>query len=553
MAQTQPTAPLREEEPVQLREYLAVLRYRKWTIILITALVVASALGFSFLQTPQYEAEAKVLVRPVTVSPQSTAPALPNLETERGLVASAPVAEKVVERLQLAETPPDLLENLEVEVVTGSDFLVVKYRHADPLESQRGTQAFAEAYLEFRREQAIEEVSAVTQPLETQLDELNAQLLEVQRDIEATRDESERAVLETERNTLISRIAVLEQELSRLTVPESLRVGQVVEPAELPTTPATPNYLVNVPLAVFVGLALGVGLAFVRERLDDRLRGREDFEQRSGAPVLAVVPHASSWKKRKEAHLVTEAEPRSAPSEAYRTLRTSLLFNASQNGLRRVLVTSAQDGEGKTTTVANLGLVLAQAGKRVALVDGDLRKPRLHRFFGVDNRVGLTNLLAEEVSPAEAVIRPGMDNLALVTSGPVPGNPAELLSSDAMGSILERLAEVAEFVLVDSAPVLVAADASILATYADAVLLVADADRSTRGSVAHARVQLDQVSAKLVGAVLNNFDLSKARAYPYYYQYYYVYRYEQPDGGRSTRGAERAEPGSPEQRRMWSS
>ncbi|MGH2657975.1 MAG: CpsD/CapB family tyrosine-protein kinase [Actinomycetota bacterium] len=302
-----------------------------------------------------------------------------------------------------------------------------------------------------------------------------------------------------------------------------------------------------------MGLALGVGLAFLRERLDDRLRGRGDLEARAGAPVLAVVPHASSWKKRKEARLVTVTEPRSAPSEAYRTLRTSLLFTASQKGVRKVVITSSQDEEGKTTTVANLGMVLAQAGKRVVLVDADLRKPRLHRFFGVENRVGLTNVLAEEVQPPEAVVQSGVPNLVLLPCGPVPGNPAELLSSDAMGAMLQHLGKIADFVVVDSAPVLAAADASILATYADAVLMVADADRATRGSVAHARVQLDQVNANVVGAVLNNFDLSKARAYPYYYQYYYVYRYEQPDGGRRTRGAERAEPGSPEQRRMWSS
>jgi succinoglycan biosynthesis transport protein ExoP len=553
MPQPQPTERLREEEPVQLREYLAVLRYRKWSIIMVTALVVASALGFSFLQTPQYEAEAKVLVRPVTVSPQAAAPVPPNLETERGLVASVPVAERVIEGLQLAEAPQDLLESLEVEVVTGSEFLVVKYQHADPLEARHRTQAFAESYLEFRGEQALEEVRAAAQPLEAQLRDLERQLAEVQGQLEATRDDSERAALEVEQTSLISRIAVLDQEVSRLIVPEDLRVGQVVEPADLPTSPATPNYLVNVPLAVFVGLALGVGLAFLRERLDDRLRGREDFEHRSGAPVLAVVPHASAWKKRKEAHLVTAEEPRSAPSEAYRTLRTSLLFTASQNGVGKVLITSSQDEEGKTTTVANLGMVLAQAGKRVVLVDADLRKPRLHRFFGVENRVGLTNVLAQEVEPPEAVVQSGVPNLVLLPCGPIPGNPAELLSSDAMGAMLQHLGKIADFVLVDSAPVLAAADASILATYADAVLLVADADRSTRGSVAQARVQLDQVNAKVVGAVLNNFDLSRARAYPYYYQYYYEYRYEQPDGAGRGRGEEGGQPAPESQRRMWSS
>ena len=537
-----------EPEPPHLREYLAVLRLRKWSIILVTALVVASTVVFSFLQTPLYESETKVLVKPVSLSPGTALPTLPNLETERGLVSSVPVAEKVAEDLGLGGEPSGLLGSLDVEVVTGSEFLIVKYRHPDPLEARARSQAFAESYLEFRREQAIEEVTAATEPLDAQLRDLESRLAEVQSELEGTRDDAERAALEIEQTSLVSRIAVLEQELSRLTVPENLRVGQVVEPATLPTTPATPNYLVNIPLAVFVGLALGVGLAFVRERLDDRLRGRGDLESRAGAPVLAVVPHASGWKKRKEARLVTSSEPRSAPSEAYRTLRTSLLFTASQNGVRRVLITSSQDEEGKTTTVANLGMVLAQAGKRVVLVDADLRKPRLHRFFGLENRVGLTNVLAQEVEPPDAVVQSGVPNLVLLPCGPIPGNPAELLSSDAMGAMLQHLGKLADFVIVDSAPVLAATDASILATYADAVLLVADADRATQASVAQARVQLDQVNAKVVGAVLNNFDLSKARAYPYYYQYYYTYRYEPHGDGRAPEAAWPAE----QQRKMRS-
>jgi succinoglycan biosynthesis transport protein ExoP len=541
-----------EPEPPQLREYLAVLRLRKWSIMLVTALVVASTLAFSFLQTPLYESETKVLVKPVSVSPGVAPPALPNLETERGLVSSVPVAQKVAEELGLGGDPSVLLDDLDVEVVTGSEFLIVNYRHPDPLEARGRSQAFAESYLEFRREQALAEGAAATQTVERQLRELNREFAELEEQIAETRDPSELATLEAQQSTLIGRIAVLEQQLSELLVPENLRVGQVVEPAEVPASPATPNYLVNVPLALFVGLALGVGLAFLRERLDDRLRGRGDLEGRAGASVLAVVPKVTGWRKRKEARLVTAEEPRSAASEAYRTLRTSLLFTASQNGIRTVLVTSPQIEEGKTTTVANLGVALGQAGKRVVIVDADLRKPRLHRFFNAQNATGLTNLIAGETDPAHAVLQSGVPHLRLLPSGPVPGNPAELLSSDAMGTMLQQMGEVADFVIIDSAPILVAADASILATYADAVLLVADADRATRGSVAHARIQLDQVNANVVGAVLNNFDLSRARAYPYYYQYYYVYRSEQPDGSRRSRRAEKAEPETGDQRRMWS-
>ncbi|MGH2674907.1 MAG: polysaccharide biosynthesis tyrosine autokinase, partial [Actinomycetota bacterium] len=314
--------------------------------------------------------------------------------------------------------------------------------------------------------------------------------------------------------------------------------------ADLPSSPASPNYLLNAALALFVGLALGVGLAFLRERLDDRLRGRDDLEARSGAPVFAVVPRVGGWKKRSESRLVTLTEPRSAPTEAYRTLRTGLLFAASQRDMRTVLITSPQVEEGKSTTAANLSVVLAQAGKRVILIDADLRKPRLHRFFQAPNEVGLTSVLSGQVQPHDGLAQPQVPNLRVLTSGPVPGNPAELLSSDQMGSLVKTLREAADLVIMDSPPVLVAADATILASFADGLVLVADADNTTRGTVAHARQQLDQVNARVVASVLNNFDPSKALKYPYYYQYYYTSHYG--EGGDGSPRAQRAE-GS-----MWS-
>ena len=541
-----------EDTAVPLREYLAILRLRKWSIIGITALVVASAMFFSFQQTPVYESTAKVLVKPVTVTTTTGAPALPpNLETERELAASAAVAEVVAENLNLPDEPEVLLEDLTVEVATNTEILEIRYAHPDPLEAQRRAQAFARGYIEFRRDQALDDLLAASQSVQQRIRALNERLAEVNAELERTTDPSKQTSLEAEQATLISQIAVLQGELSDLSPAENLRVGQIVAPADLPSSPASPNYLLNAALALFVGLALGVGFAFLRERLDDRLRGRQDLEAHAGTSALAVVPRISGWRKRDQPQLVTYTAPRSASSEAYRTLRTSLLFAASQEDLRTVLITSSQVGEGKTTTVANLGMVLAQAGKRVILVDADLRKPRLHRFFQIDSRPGLTGMLSGEASAQTALIRLADGNLAVLPCGEVPGNPAEVLGSDRMGNLVRELRGAADVVLIDSPPVLVAADATILASFADAVLLVADSERTSRGSVGHARVQLDQVNARMLGAVLNNFDPSKALAYPYYYQYYYRYEEPPPGNGRAARRAQRK--AEKAKRSMWSS
>jgi capsular exopolysaccharide synthesis family protein len=187
------------------------------------------------------------------------------------------------------------------------------------------------------------------------------------------------------------------------------------------------------------------------------------------------------------------------------------------------MITSPAAGEGKTTTAANLALVLADAGKRVVLVSADLRKPRIHRFFGLQNEVGLSSVLAEEIQPWEAILDPGVENLRVLLSGPVPSRPAELLQSDQMGEILAGLREVADYVIIDTAPMLLVADALALGPLVDGVLFVADSENTSRSAVAHSREQLEQVGAVLIGSVLNNFDPAKARAYRHY-GYYGPYR-----------------------------
>ncbi len=200
-------------------------------------------------------------------------------------------------------------------------------------------------------------------------------------------------------------------------------------------------------------------------------------------------------------------------------------------------MTSPLLGEGKTTTVANLAVTLAQTGKRVIALSCDLRKPKLHRFFDLKNDIGVTSILTGQAALAEAAQRCSVDTLRIVASGPVPPNPAELLDSREMDLLLEELRLYCDYVVIDTPPVLAVADALILATRSDGVLVVADASRTTRSSVAFVREQVEQVGGKIVGGILNNLDARRARNYPSYHHYYYSYRYQPeretigPDGG----------------------
>jgi capsular exopolysaccharide synthesis family protein len=504
------------DEGPNIREYANVVKRHKWLILAIVAFVVGAALTFTYLQPPKYTAEAQVLVQPIAISVEERAATdVLNLETEV-LIATSPRVARIAAD-ELGEPDPlKLLNNLEVSVAQDADVLIFTYTGKEAQEVRDRAQAFADAYVadrmgeaQARVEATVAAIQSVLDRLQDRLDLLNAQLAQ------SPNPDEETGVVD-EINTLSQQVVFERTRMLQLASPDNVRGGQVLYEAQLPRSPSNPTLVNSGLIGLFVGLFLGLGFAFLRERLDDRLSGRSDLEAAIGAPVLSVVPRVVAWKNAKAAYLVTGEEPQSVASESYRTLRTAILFASSQYDVNSLLITSAHEKEGKSATSANLAVVLGQAGKRVIVVSGDLRKPRLHQFFGAPDRVkGLTNLLAGEVTMDEVLkpVNPSPGNVRLLDSGPIPGNPTELLGSDAMRDVMEQLKARADFVIVDIAPVLAVADAMTLARQVDGVLFVADAGKSTQGPIVQARMQLEQVGARIIGGVLHNFDRSKSPAY----------------------------------------
>ncbi len=412
--------------------------------------------------------------------------------------------------------------DLNVSVPTGTTILAIAFNNSNKSIAQIGAQSYAESYIWWKTKTATDQINARrAEPLaeqksiQDQIAKVNKALLTAL----ANDDTLTANSLQSQITELNNRLQPIDEELSQLSLTK-INPPILIADAPLPPSPVSPNKPLIGAIGLLAGLAFGVGLAFIREQLDDRIRGRADFEERLGAPVLVVVPKVPGWKKRKDAKLITVEQPKSAFAESYRTLRTSILFAAAQRGIRNLMVVSPTAGEGKTTTAANLAVVLADAGKRVILVSCDLRKPRIHQFFNLSNDIGLSNVLAGEKKPWEALQDPDRENLRVMPSGPVPAAPAELLQSEQMGELVEELREVSDFVILDTAPVLLVADALALAPLADGVLFVADAENTSRGTVLQARDQLEQLGAQIIGAVFNNFDPSKAKAYSHYYGYY---------------------------------
>ena len=309
-----------------------------------------------------------------------------------------------------------------------------------------------------------------------------------------------------------------------------------IEPATTPEKPIRPRVLVNTALAGVVGLMLAVGFVFLKEYLDDTLKTPEEIKNVLDLTTIGYIAEMKYADESKE-ELYVARQPRSPVSEAFRALRTNLEFAGVDEPIKTILVTSPGPGEGKTTIAANLAAIIAQGGKRVILIDADLRKPRIHRILGIPNRVGLSDVFRGQLDLQSAIHSfDGADGLSVITSGSLPPNPAELLGSAKMLQILEELKGQADVVVIDCPPSLVA-DAQVLAAKVDAVLLVIYPGHTHMDAAKATLEQLGRADAKVVGAVLNKIPRERGYYYGgYRYHYYrgdhYQYYGDSSGGGR---------------------
>jgi capsular exopolysaccharide synthesis family protein len=433
------------------------------------------------------------------------------LETERQLVASTAVAQIAAERLGSGVEVRTLLGHVSTSVPSNTQVLEITYTDPSPEMAQRGAQAFAEAYLEFKTQRALDAFTNVRSGIQRQIQNVLERLRVARIALEAANEGSpEQLQAQSEIDLLTSQLAIYRNQMGTLTVFD-IDPGEVIEGAERPTSASYPNPVLDGLIALAVGLVIGVSVALLRERLSDRMRGKGDLEECMRAPVLAVVPRVTGWRRRKRAKLVSLEAPRHAAAEAYRTLRTNLQFLARSADVRVLLVTSPGPGAGTTTVVANLAVTLTQTGKRVMAVSCDLRSPRLHSFFGLGNAVGLTTVLSGDASTEEAAQRvPGVNGLRVIASGPIQPNSAEMLASEKMGALVAQLRNVADFVVIDTPPLLPVSDALVLVPWSDGVLVVADTTSTTSTAALEGREQLEQVESKVVGCVMNNFNPAMA-------------------------------------------
>lgn len=513
--------PGRDSEDLELRHYLDVIRRRKVSLLVTVSVVLIATIAFTLLKTPEYRSTAEILVE-APLSERIFTPAEPrngqpgadtNVATQVAILESRSVREA-------AEKAVGRKFDVEVARIGDTEVVAITATAGKPDEATRLAQAYTDAYLSMRRGRLTTELRTTTDAIKAEIDVLGAlvaaldtRVQDLNTRVQAAPERETRAPLEAERDQLTqeragpaTRRSDLQQRLDRLQLASTLtKTGgvEVVSQASRPEK-ARPVLLRNLALALALGLLLGVVVAFLREHFDDTVKSESDLQRILGkAPLLGVVPVVRGWRSHDEAMLVSRSEPRSPASEAYSGVRTALELAGLSDPGRVLQVTSAGPGDGKTTTLSNLGVSFARTGRRTVLIDCNLRRPRLHTFFDLENSVGLTSVLQGEASlPAAFQPVPDESGLLVLTSGPAPASPSELLSTASIERVISSVAKDVDVVLVDGPPLPVP-EAVVLADRADAVLLVVCAGRTTGRNLTHAAQLLHEIQCPLVGVLLN--------------------------------------------------
>lgn len=508
---------------MELREYAALLR--KWLGLIVICTILAGAIAYfiSSQSTPIYEASATIMVNQATSPTGSTAYA-DILTSERlaatyaNLLMSRPVVEETARRLGI-ETA--ILNNsIDVTTVRDTQLLKIKVEGTNPQLIVQAANTLPQVFIERNQQLQVGRLTESKANLEQEIVNTEADIARTTQELNETTDDTHKTRLETSLAQYRSTYSNLVSSYQQTLLAEAQSINNIVlsEPAVVPDAPVRPRPLTNALLAAVVGALIALGAAFLIEYLDDTVKTPDDVTRVADLSTLGAIARLKDASATRQ--LIAWLRTKAPESEAYRTLRTNIQFSSVDNPIRTLLVTSSSPGEGKSTTAANLAVVMAQTGQRVIVVDTDLRRPVLHKVFGIPNNTGLTTaLLAGDQLAIEGQLQSTeIANLHVLTSGPIPPNPSELLGSHRMGHLVKQLGSQADMVIFDSPPVLAVTDAAVLGRQVDGVLLVADAGATREQALANAASELKKTGANVLGVALNRLDV---RSGGYYYYYYY--------------------------------
>ncbi|GHG55687.1 chromosome partitioning protein [Flavimobilis marinus] len=443
---------------MELQDYVAILRKRWVSILLITLACVGAAVGATMLMTPTYEARAQVYVSVRTGGTTSDLVQGSNftqnqVKSYTDLVTSPRVLQPVIDEFSLPVTSDELAESVSASSPLGTALINISVSDPDARAASDIANAVADSL--------ATEVTALEKP--------------------------------------VGEVSPVQVSTTRGATP--------------PEDPASPSLKLNLALGLLVGLAAGLGYAVLRHVLDTKVRTDADIAQVTDASVIGTIAYDNDAP---EHPLIVQTDPHSLRAEAFRRLRTNLQFLDVEDRSNVTVITSSVPGEGKTTTSINLAATVADAGQRVLLIDADMRRPSVAKYMGIEGHVGLTTVLIGRATMEDVVQPFGAGSLDVLAAGQTPPNPSELLGSGAMGELLERASAAYDVVIIDTPPLLPVTDATILARRTGGAIVVVGAERIQRAQLAESLSSLETAGARALGVVLNRAKRTKSDSYSYY-------------------------------------
>lgn len=499
-----------------LRDYLQVVRRRKWIVLLALVVAPAAAVVLSLRQQPLYQAQAEVLLSRQNLADTLTGAQDPTAylqaerfaQTQADLAEVPQVAERTLQQLGVTNRSADkLLSSVSVSAKPNADILDVKVKDRSPSLAEKLATEYAHQYTIYRQELDTSAIQRARSEVQKQIDSLG--------------------LAGDNGSALYQSLVEKDQQLGTM---EALQTSNafVIRPAQK-TVKVQPRPVRRGVMGLVLGLLAGLALAFLWEALDTRIRSTEALSERLGLPLLARIPAPRRKLSRSNKLLMIE-EPNDNRAEAFRMLRTNLEFANLERRARTIMITSAVQAEGKSTTISNLAVALARGGLHVVLVDLDLRRPSLHRFFDLSERPGLTQVALGQASLSKALVRIGLfgepasrsrrkapGTLEVLGTGPLPPNPGEFVGTEKLRQILAQLKLRAHVVLIDAPSLLSLGDALTLSAQVDALIVVSRLKVAHRPLVDELKRVLELSPAHKLGYIVTGADADKT--YDYYYHY----------------------------------
>lgn len=501
---------------MEIRHYLGILRRRKWVIVITTAVTLAVIAAATFISTPVFSASSTVRIAQIqdrSIDYIDLNYSIRLINTYVELVRSRPFLEEVINQLALQLDAEALKLMVSAESVPNTELLRITVESSDPDAAKLIANTLGQLLVEEGEQLYSGEGKSAREILSEQLVALEAELQQERVELQAlVASESDDQPLPPEAQDLQTQINFQEQvygtlldayENARLAETARANSVSIVDPAALPHEPTSPNTVLNLTLGALLGFAGGIGLAFLYENLDTSIYSADYLEQEIRAPLVGSIPNLKVPAKLRGSPVLIQPNGKSSAAEAFRILRSNILTLDHGRSPRSVLVTSVEEDAGKSTVLANLAVAMGQLGRSIVAVDTDFREPALDTIFKVSNDHGLKSVLAKGENAEVAVQPTQISGVHVLTSGPLPHNPSELLGLPKLQMLVGDLTNWADLVLLDSPPLSDFSDAVVLAPLVDSVLLVVSRGQVTRGQIDKAVAQLAKLGVDQVGLVFN--------------------------------------------------